>query len=358
MACALARRALAVLAIGTGLLTVAVAHVPAADTDKPTVIHVGISSIGVGGKLFVGGQVIGSAHAKGLLEEEFKPDGITIDWMFHKGAGPAVNEDIAAGGIDIAWQGDLPALIGKSAGLRTHLLMAANRGGNTYLAVPTASPARTLRDLIGKRVVIFKGTANQLIVDRILQQQGLSERDFQVIVLDSASAITALTNGDVDAVWGNLVYFELRDRGLVRFVFSTQDPPPPGTPAWATSQTVLLAADDFVTRYPAIVQRIVTLLVKEAAWAADPAHSEQLYDLWSRSGTSASHFREEYGASTPLRRLSPLLDAEFLGNFAIGMHQAHDFHLIRAPIDLDAWIDRRFLDQALAALQQPPPWIH
>jgi sulfonate transport system substrate-binding protein len=326
-------------------------------TGSPTVIRFGISNVGVGGVPFVGGHVIGSAHAKGLLEEEFRPDGIRIEWLFHKGAGPAVNEDLAAGKLDIAWQGDLPALIGRSAGLRTRVLMAANRHGATYLAVPTGSPAHSLKDLVGKRVVMFKGTASQLVIDRILAQQGLSERDFRFITLESSAAYTALTSGEVDGVWGTLALFDLRDRGLIRFVFTTHDPPPSPNQPWASSQTLVLATEDFLDRHADLVQRIITVLVKEAAWAADPAHQDELYALWSKSGTSAAHYLEEYGAMPLSHRLSPLLDDEFISGLAGGMHQAVALHLLRAEVDLQAWCDARFLEHAIAELKTPNPWL-
>jgi len=330
----------------------------AADAAAPTVVRIGMASVGVGGTPCVGGTVIGYAQATGLLEREFQADGIRIQWIFHKGAGPAVNEGIAAGGLDLAWQGDLPALIGRSAGLPTRLLMAASRGGNAYLAVPVGSPAKSLHDLVGKRVVLFRGTAPQLAIDRILNTEGLSERDFQTISLDTASGLTALTDGDVDAMWGSYLFFEMRDRGLIRFVFSTQDPPVAPDRPWATSQSGLLVTDDFATRYPGIVQRIVNVLVRADVWAADPAHAQELYQVWSKSGTPAAHFQEDFQKVPPLRRLSPLLDADFLGQLAVSMQQAQSFHLIRGLVALDAWCDRSFLDHALALLPQPTPWAH
>ncbi len=343
----------------TLLIAILLPAVAAADETAvaPAVIRFGISNVGVGGVPFVGGHVIGSAHAKGLLEEEFKPDGIRIEWLFHKGAGPAVNEDLAAGKLDIAWQGDLPALIGRSAGLPTRVLMAANRNGITYLAVPSASPARSLKDLVGKRVVMFKGTASQLVIDRILAQQGLSERDFRFVTLEASAAATALTSGDVDAVWGTLQLFDLRDRGLIRFVFTTRDPLPAADQQWASSQSLVLATEDFVEKHADLVQRIITVLVREAAWAGDPAHQDELFALWSKSGTSAGHYQEEYGGTSLVRRLSPLLDEEFLGGLAGGMHQALALHLLRAEVDLQAWCDARFLKRACAELKTPNPWL-
>ncbi|MGL4605632.1 MAG: nitrate ABC transporter substrate-binding protein, partial [Iodobacter sp.] len=87
--------------------------------DPAKVIRIGVATTGTGGRPVFGGASIASANVRGLLEEEFKKDGIKVEWNFFKGAGPAVNEAIANKLLDFAWQGDLPAIVGKSGGLKT-----------------------------------------------------------------------------------------------------------------------------------------------------------------------------------------------------------------------------------------------
>ena len=80
--------------------------------DAPTEINIGVASVGIGGRPQIGGYWIAVAHAKGMLEEEFKKDGIKVNWFFFKTAGPGVNEAISNNLLDFAWQGDLPQIIG------------------------------------------------------------------------------------------------------------------------------------------------------------------------------------------------------------------------------------------------------
>ena len=54
----------------------------------------------------------------GLLEEEFKKDGIKIQWTFLRGAGPAVNELFANGLLDSSHLGDLPSVVGRASTAR------------------------------------------------------------------------------------------------------------------------------------------------------------------------------------------------------------------------------------------------
>ncbi|HEX3133471.1 MAG TPA: ABC transporter substrate-binding protein, partial [Planctomycetota bacterium] len=167
------------------LSVVAATVLSAAETTNPKVIRIGFAAVGIGGVQAVGYSSFGSAQMLGLVDEEFNRDGIRIEWNFYRGAGPAVNEAIANGLLDVAWQGDLPSVIGRANGLKTRIVAGAGLRANTYLAVPVDSPAQSLKDLVGKKVALHKGTNLQLTVSRILQAHQLSERDFKSINLDS-----------------------------------------------------------------------------------------------------------------------------------------------------------------------------
>ena len=55
------------------------------------------------------------AYTDGGLEEEFKKDGVKVQWTFFKGAGPAVNEALVNKQLDFAWQGDLPSIVHRAS---------------------------------------------------------------------------------------------------------------------------------------------------------------------------------------------------------------------------------------------------
>jgi ABC-type phosphate/phosphonate transport system substrate-binding protein len=72
----------------------------------------------------------------------------------------------------------------------------------SYLGVVPGSGIHSLADLKGKRVAVFRGTANQLSFASALASQGLSERELKVINLDFNAANAALAAKQIDATWG------------------------------------------------------------------------------------------------------------------------------------------------------------
>src|SRR5690242_15247429 len=153
--------------LGAGALLAGVAAARA-QTPPPTVIRFGVAQPAIGNPPGFYGSSVSIAHAKGWIEDEFKKDNIKIEWFFFKGAGPAVNEALTNRQLDFAFQGDLPAIVGKAAGLKTRLVLATGVRSNIYLAAPPDSPIQSVKDLRGKRVAIFKGTNAQLPINRLL----------------------------------------------------------------------------------------------------------------------------------------------------------------------------------------------
>jgi sulfonate transport system substrate-binding protein len=186
----------------------------AAEPPSQQVIRIAVPDLSAGSKPSAGG-VVDVLRDQQLLEKEFAKDGIRIDWRFFKGAGPVVNEALANGQADFAYLGDLAAIIGKANGLDTRVLSAGVRGVKSYLGVVPGSGIHSLADLKGKRVAVFRGTANQLSFASALASQGLSERELKVINLDFNAANAALAAKQIDATWGLSNLLSLRERGLV-----------------------------------------------------------------------------------------------------------------------------------------------
>ncbi|WP_338768855.1 ABC transporter substrate-binding protein [Massilia sp. METH4] len=318
----------------------------------PAVIRVGVATPAHGTPPGFGGSSIAIAHATGAIEQEFKPDNIKVEWYFFKGAGPAVNEALSNRQLDFAFQGDLPSIIGKAAGLKTRLVLATGVRTNLYLAVPPDSPIRSVKDLRGKRVAIFKGTNAQLPINRLLAAHGLSERDLRVVNLDTATAQAALTTKDIDAVFGSYDLIKLRDKGVARIAYTSKN-----DSAVFTRQSHMLVTDEFAAKYPDATKRFVKAVVKTARWSSDDANREEVFRLWARPGTAKiEHWREDYEGQ-PLRvRLSPLFDPFLTERYRDAVEHAYQFRLIRRKFDVDPWIDRSFLNAALKELKLEGYW--
>jgi sulfonate transport system substrate-binding protein len=319
---------------------------------EPLTIRFGFASVGIDGKPFTGGTPASTAHAGRYVDDALKdePD-IKVEWYFFKGAGPAVNEAIANGQLDFAWQGDLPSVIGRASGLKTKILLANGAHAPMYLAVPEGSPVASIKELRGRKVSIFRGTNNHLAAVKVLAANGMTERDLQVLNMDSATTNAALASKDIDAAFGNFNLISLNEIGRARIIYTTKG----DNPAFER-QSAVLVTDAFEAAHPRIVGKIVKALVAAARWSSEESNRDALLDVWAKSGISASVFRYDFDGQ-PLRyRNTPLIDPYLIEQYRFQARQAREFGLVRRDIDIDHWFEPRHLEQALRELGLETYW--
>ncbi len=332
-----------------GLLLAVCTLVAAA--QAPKAVRIGVATGGVGSPPRTGSSTVGLVNAQGLLEKEFEKDGIKVEWTFFRGAGPALNEALVNRQLDFAWEGDLATIVHRAGGVKTRIIAGSGVRTGIYLGVPVDSPITKLEDLKGKRVSVFKGTNLHLAALRALAARGIKESDLKLINLDSAAAQAALTTKDIDAAFGYVELFALRDKGAAKVVWSAaQDS------YRYTRQTVLLVTDDFAEKNPQIVQRVVTTLVKTAREYSDEQRRADLFVQWGKAELPEKYWREDF-IGQPLRvRLSPLLDPFLVARYKDATNEAFALKLIRNKPDIDSWFDRRYLNAALKELKLEGYW--
>ncbi|KMZ12044.1 Alkanesulfonates-binding protein [Candidatus Burkholderia humilis] len=280
-----------------------------------------------------------------------QPDHIKVEWIFFKGAGPAVNEALANKQIDFAYQGDLPSVLGRANGLQTHLLLASNVRADVYLAVPPDSDIKSVKDLKGKRVGLFCGTNLQLVADNVLKENGLTERDLRIINLDTAAALAAIASKGVDAVFSDYSLFKLQRQGLAKIVYASRD-----DGVQLTRQAHLLVLDDFEKAHADVVQKVVTSVVQATQWQSDEANRDSLFTLWARSGVPIESWQSEYKQGQLKDRNSPLIDPFLRARYQAVANDALRLNLIRQPVRVDGWFEPKYLDQALKTLKLESYW--
>jgi sulfonate transport system substrate-binding protein len=318
--------------------------------DKPSVIRIGFPNVGVGNRPISTTSALATAHLRGSLEEEFKPDGITIQWNFLRGAGPAVNELYANGLLDFSTLGDLPSVIGRASGLKYRVLAGSAVRSNIYLSVPSDSNVQSVKDLRGKRVAVAKGTATHLAGVKILERFGLTEKDVKLINMEVNAAQLALVTRDIDAAFGDRDYLRLRDQGVTRVLFTTR-----GQDAALTSNSTFLGSEPFIQKYPSITKRVLKVLVQNAKYLAETPPT-QVYQLWTKSGTTFSAFREDGQGVDPKYRFSPLLDPYLAARYKFQLDQAKRLNLLRNTFVYEEWLEPKFLNAALKELNLENYW--
>ena len=235
--------------------------------------------------------------------------------------------------------------------MKTKIVVASGVRNGLYLGVPPDSKITKLEDLKGKRVAVFKGTNLHLAAVRALAAKGIKESDLKLINLDTAAAQAALTTKDIDAAFGYVELFLLRDKGVAKVVWSAaQDS------YRYTRQTVLLVADDYATQQPQIVQRVVDVVVRTARTYSDESQRGELFTQWGKAEFPEKTWREDF-IGQPLRvRLSPLLDPFLVARYKDASEEAFRLKLTRSKPEIDSWFDRRFLNAALKELKLEGYW--
>jgi sulfonate transport system substrate-binding protein len=317
----------------------------------PQVIRIGVASAGGGEPVTWGGSPGGVVRVNEWLEQEFKPSGIQIEWLFFKGAGPAVNEALSNKQIDFAYQGDLPQVVGRANGLKTKLLVVSGARNNLYVVTPPQSDIRGIKDLKDKRVSIFRGTNGHLVAINVLAANGLAERDLKAVNLDAGSAQAALVSHGVDAAFGGYEWFKVRDQGLAKVIYSTQGQ----DPAY-TRQASLLVREDFEREHQAEVQRVVDVFVRAADWSSDEKNRAELFRIWARSGTPVASWEAEFDKQSLAERNSPLVDDFIIARYKAVVRDAVQLKLIRREVPVDGWFDTRYLQASLKKLGLEKRW--
>jgi len=280
---------------------------------------------------------------------ELAQDNIEIEWIFFKGAGPAVNEAISNNQIDFAFQGDLPSIVGRAAGLNTRLIMALGKA-NTYIIVKNDSDIYSPADLQNKRLAFHKGTNMHVSVNKILRSVGLKEQDIKFFNLDAVASIAAFHSNDLDGMFGGINLIPLVKQGHARIVYSTHDD------LYSVTRTSLLVTEKFKNAYPQTTLKIVKSLLKAVQHVSDQENYERTLKTWQYANITPEVIAEDLNGYPLIEKFSPLFDEEMRSHFQASIEVATAARLIRRPVDLSSWIDSSFLDRALIDLNLVGNW--
>ena len=281
-----------------------------------------------------GGGVTDVLRSQQIFEKAFADQGIKIQWNYFKGAGPVINEAFANDQVDLAYLGDLAAIIGRSNGLDTRLLSATARGVKQYLGVVPGSGIKTLQDLKGKRVAVFRGTATQLSLNGALASQGLSEKDLKIINLDFNAAVAALAAKQIDATWGGSNLSSLQAKGLAEIPLTTKDLGGAGS-----VQAVLVGSGKFVDAHPEVVAKLLKAQQQAVQWLTDDNNKQAYIELVSGLASYPPVILTNDLKDQKLSEIFPsTLDPVFLGKLQDAVDLASKERLIRKPFQVSDWV--------------------
>lgn len=151
--------------------------------------------------LRVGSQK-GSAKALLLSSGLLQGASYDVEWSEFPAAQNLL-EAIGSGAVDVGLIGDAPFQFAYQSGSPIKAVSAqataTERGGVVGIVVPASSSARSIRDLVGKRIASTRGSIGHYLVLRALQAAGLPASSVKMTYLSPSDSRAALQTGAIDA---------------------------------------------------------------------------------------------------------------------------------------------------------------
>lgn len=225
--------------------------------------------IGYNGGLCLG--TFGIAQMKGFYEAE----GLKTKVVRMAGGGTAAVDAIGTGKVDVTGDHIAMMLVPTVNGVRAKFTTGIHTGCKS-LYVPTDSPVKTTKDLIGKYIAIPDGIggSDQNITMRFLNHDGIDPREVKWKVAEGGVAIMAMENGEISAaLLGDQFAKQFVDNGTLRIIRSlTFDEDFKQEPC-----CIHVVNLDFYNQNPVTVKKLTRAHEKASAWMqANPEEAVKL----------------------------------------------------------------------------------
>jgi len=332
------------------LLAATLGALPVAAQAESLPEKIRIGDVGFGFGQPFGRGLTAIADAKGFIAEEFKDTPVKLEFTYFVNTGPAINEAFANKQLDFASYGAVPNVIGKSNGLPTRIILSY--GGTTIFAGARSElPINSVKDLKGRKIAVQKATIIHWSLITSLRQAGLSEKDVTLVDLKNPDQLAAITAGSVDAIYGGSFFLPLRDKGVLKVIYNSNE-----AGAKATGFGAVVVDDNFQKIYPDATRRITRGLLKAAAWLADDKNRDEAFTIWQRTGVTNAVLQEEFKGTSLRDQFNPLLDSFFQAQYKDVIAFDKEQKLIRKDVDLAEWIEPKYLNAALKELKLENTW--
>lgn len=204
------------------------------------------------------GTVFGLAEELGYLEEEFAKDGIEVEVTVIEG-GPAFIDAVATDQVDFGIFGDQPIISAYANGKPIKVVgIAADDTASYQLVATDASGIEAGADLKGKRIAYSAGTTTEKIIKQILEAEGLTEQDVELVNVSGVNELTLLESGDIDALIYSQHSGTIIDYDGYHKVADYSE--------YGRSVHVIAANTKFLEEYPELAARVLQVLDRTQDW--------------------------------------------------------------------------------------------
>src|ERR1700743_1009861 len=232
--------------------------------------------------------------------ERFAPPGYKIEVVPFESPTDGKNA-VLTGTVDTCIHGIAAFLLGAAAGDPVRIGAAAPNRRRGVVA-DAKSDIKTIKDLKGKRVAIWPGSTQEVVILERLKAEGLSIKDIQPIRLSFSDMPGALARGDIDAYVGAEpgpgISLANGTGRLVEYPYST----PIGS-----LNMILSSSEKLIKENPERLKMIVEMHKKATDYAM--AHPEEMVEVAMQK---LGHQRKSIEIAVPNVELTWKIDDEFV----------------------------------------------
>lgn len=184
-----------------------------------------------------------------IKEKYFEKMGLNLNLVKFT-SGPAQFAAIAGGQVDLAWGGMGAFLLAKANGQDlSFFAVFMDYNPLEGILVPSGSPAKSVKDLAGKKVALVQGSDAHYGLLKALQANGMKAADVNILGMAPPQQIAALESRDVDAIFSWEPFLTpLTQKGGSVIFRNSQLSPGPAFLGWAGKRSWLDANRETVVK--------------------------------------------------------------------------------------------------------------
>jgi NitT/TauT family transport system substrate-binding protein len=263
--------------------------------------------------------------------ERFAPPGYKVEVTPFESPTDGKNA-VLTGTVDTCIHGIAAFLLGAAAGEPIVIVAGATNRGMGIVA-DAKSSIKTVKDLKGKRVAIFPGSTQEVVILERLRAEGLAVGDIQPIRLSFSDMPAALARGDIDAYVGAepgpSISIANGTGRLVEYPYTT----PIGS-----LNMILSASEKMIKDDPAKLKLIIEMHKKATDYAM--AHPEEMIVVAMQK---LGQQRKSIEIAIPNVELTWKIDAEFVKRAAAYSQLMLEKKQVRQLPDMSKAITERFM---------------
>lgn len=172
---------------------------------------------------------------------------------------PALSDALVSGSIDFAISGVTPTISSIAQGRDLKIIASAADGGSGFIG----SGESSFEELVGKKIGIVQGSAQEVALRLLIDEAGLTPEDFELSVIPVPEMASAFIAGDIDAFMGVEIGVS-----IAKNAGGTEVVDPYSTPIGKVN-IGLVTTGKLIEENPELVQKVVDTHAATTAYMAD-----------------------------------------------------------------------------------------